>query len=327
MGKQESGECFYFVMNPLIVEAACPFEIIPGHYLQKPNGAQLQMIMPRLDGFCTAPHWPRSMHLGYNADWVPYGNGGRLERIAALSDWRYWIIKYVAAPPHQRGPDSEIGLLQASANLIADDLDIGFGFLHVPPPYGPCFMVRDNAPFTYLTQHAIKNEPLTLTRSQLDQISSTFQSIKEAKARYPATFRLVQQFGSLKTLPRQSEMQVLGCFSVLEGLFTHAPKMDEADSITHQIKTKMRLLSKRFDRQLDCESNFKKSATSDKIWSSLYSYRSKIVHGGSVDFKNDSNLRILGNEGAVLTFLKEAAKLSLLLALKEPEFIADLQAV
>ena len=55
----------------------------------------------------------------------------------------------------------------------------------------------------------------------------------------------------------------------------------------------------------------------------LYGYRSALAHGTPADFK--TKFQILKDPATVLNFLKEATKLTLLFAMKEPEFLADLK--
>jgi hypothetical protein len=64
--------------------------------------------------------------------------------------------------------------------------------------------------------------------------------------------------------------------------------------------------------------------TGDKIWRTLYELRSRIAHGGKVDFA-DNKLKHLKDMHAAVTFLYTSAKALLRLALKEPELIQDLQ--
>src|SRR5690349_12431397 len=123
---------FFFLLNPLVVDAGCErFEIIPGYYLHKANPEQLQYIAASLDGFSTLSLWPKSHHLGHNCDWEPYNDKGTKSlQPLPLNQWRYWVIGFESQPPHPVGKDnSDIALLQCSANLIKNDLDIGFGFL------------------------------------------------------------------------------------------------------------------------------------------------------------------------------------------------------
>jgi hypothetical protein len=120
-------------------------------------------------------------------------------------------------------------------------------------------------------------------------------------------------------------MQVLGCFSILEALFTHKPKLNEADSLTHQIRTKMPMLSARFfDRQLDYTGQFGNTPP-ETIWKVLYDYRSKLAHGDQPDIK--AEFQSLRDFPTAVRFLKEAVKLSLLLGLKDSDLLEYLKKI
>ena len=328
---EDEGECFFFVLNPLTISGTVPFELIPGCFLQKPNRDQLRLIQERLDGFRIPGGWPKSVHLGYNSHWVPLPNAkpgsgaGQLEMIASETDWKYWVVRYVGKLPHKRDENSIIGKLRCAADLIANDLDIGFGFLYAPPPYGPMFFLTDNATFTYVTEHQLQNDPIEISPADLGQIATNFSLVQAAEKQNPKIYKLAQQFASLKSMPRNSDMQVLGCFSILEALFTHKPKMNEADSLTHQIRTKMPMLSARFfERKVDYNGRFGNTPP-ETIWKAFYDYRSKLAHGDQPEIKAD--FQQLKDFPTAVGFLKEAVKLSLLLGLKDPDLLEYLKKI
>src|SRR6266567_4059313 len=96
-------------------------------------------------------------------------------------------------------------------------------------------------------------------------------------------------------------MTVIGLFSVIESLVSHGPKLTEsADSLSHQIRTKLPLLRKRFYPELEgsgCLPRLQEEAT----WNKLYAYRSKIVHGEDSQISGD--LQALKNVDSVIGFL------------------------
>jgi len=141
---------------------------------------------------------------------------------------------------------------------------------------------------------------------------------------FPEILRAMNMFDSLSLLPVKSEFHVLGLFAIIEMLITHNPKLeDRGDSITHQMQSKIPLLSRRFDRQLDFSSFFG-NATEKKVWAALYKYRSALAHGGVPDFQGD--LQILKNANNAKAFLKEVVKALLRHSLQEPQLYRDLRA-
>ncbi len=134
--------------------------------------------------------------------------------------------------------------------------------------------------------------------------------------------RIVKLVVELTELPKRSPLQFLGYFAVLESLLTHMPKpTDPYETITRQIKQKVKLLDRRWKPSLDY--GFFNGAPPDKIWAKMYSYRSALAHGSEPDFNND--LKLLGNANHALKLLKGTVKRTIRQVLKEPELIRDIR--
>jgi len=120
-----------------------------------------------------------------------------------------------------------------------------------------------------------------------------------------------------------SRLLTLSLFSIIESLIAHKPRLSETlDSITHQIKHKLNLLSKRFDNTLNHQDYFG-VITYTKLWSKLYGLRSDIAHGQSYDFTGRNTcLKSLENTNM---FLDEIAKELIKLVISESELISDLR--
>jgi len=133
--------------------------------------------------------------------------------------------------------------------------------------------------------------------------------------------RSLGMFGQLDMVDPDHALYVLGLFAVIESLLTHNPK-GEYDSLGHQIRSKMNLLSDRFQQPIDYGAFGKHP--SDTIWTKLYECRSKIAHGGQLEFT--ASLQILKNLAVVGTFLRSTTKLLLRQALVEPKLLRSLRA-
>jgi hypothetical protein len=69
---------------------------------------------------------------------------------------------------------------------------------------------------------------------------------------HPWLQRAATMFENLNDLPEQSDSHVLGLFAIIEMMIAHNPNGKEiGDSITHQMKKKISLLTRRFDVPLD----------------------------------------------------------------------------
>jgi hypothetical protein len=141
---------------------------------------------------------------------------------------------------------------------------------------------------------------------------------------HPEIRRAITMLSNLKGLTHSSDLLVLGLFAIIEMLITHNPKLeDRGDSITHQLKSKIPLLERRFDRRLQYADYFG-GASIEKVWSALYKYRSSIAHGGELDFKN--GLSILKSKDNADQFLFEVVRGMLRHILREPDLYKDIRA-
>src|SRR5262249_35465589 len=120
----------------------------------------------------------------------------------------------------------------------------------------------------------------SVTSSNVQEIVAINSKLRSSD---PKTKQLVMQLQILKGLPHRSPLRFLGYFAALESVLTHAPKPDDRyDSIIRQVKKKLALLDRRFERKIDYSSF--PGITNERIWGLMYAYRSTIAHGGIPDF-------------------------------------------
>lgn len=140
---------------------------------------------------------------------------------------------------------------------------------------------------------------------------------------HPELQRALTMLNNLRVLPDNSTFHVLGLFAIIEMLITHNPQLeDKGDSITRQMKTKIPLLSRRFDRPLPYHEFFGNIEVT-KVWGALYSYRSAVAHGGEPDFVKD--LRVLKDRKTADAFLTITVESLIRNALYEPDLYKDLR--
>jgi hypothetical protein len=309
---------FCFVLNPLEVTGQVPVELIPGHFLQKADVEQTKLIREQLHRHY-ARHYPFP---AYEYEWLEEvkddkGGSSRGSRELPTDRFRYWIVSFDGANTHTDG-------LQLAVNLLKNDLDFGFHFMYRKDGEGAGIISGHSNVSSYFESHPkmfgnCGNGADTIDTVELIETNGYFQSIKACEKEQPLIYKSIRDFFQLKSLPRNSSMVILGYFAVIESLVTHDPK-DDFDSLNHQISTKMTLLSKRFKRQMDYNGHFEQP-DQERVWKKLYGYRSALAHGTPADFK--LKFKSLKDPSNALNFLKEAAKLTLLFAMKEPDFLAD----
>ena len=302
---------YSFVVTDLDVKCDLPYEIVPGYVLRRAKDEQMKRILPYLEAFeklCYCP--PYFFEIAQeNAN-----EGGTYKReLLAQEKWRFHVVEY-----HDK-PGRIIGIVRAGA-LSEVELRLGPTFFCPGGVYWhpPSF-------FSYISDVRLQwREPVVLEKKHLEQIGELHTRIEDTETTYPDIRRAIDRFISLRALPPGNEFYVLGLFTIIELLIAHHPKSTAAeDSLTHQIKTKIPLLSHRFDKPLDYSTYFR-PAKESKIWSSLYDCRSKIAHGKEPMLS--SGRQILKDEENVAAFLKEAVKTLLRYALHEPQLCLDLKA-
>lgn len=162
-----------------------------------------------------------------------------------------------------------------------------------------------------------------ISTSDLNLVSEIYATLKNLPHDCEHTARAFKRFNSLCSVSKYSELAVIGLFSVIESLITHAPKLTEsADSLSHQLRSKIPLVRKRFARTLDQASYFD-DVSEENLWSRLYDYRGAIVHGEHATFGGKS--QVLRDIRAVVDFLRETTKLLLIGSLREPVLMRDLK--
>lgn len=144
----------------------------------------------------------------------------------------------------------------------------------------------------------------------------------------------IQIFLSLDSLPDSAPLKILGYFSVIEGLLSHAPQQsDRVDSIQRQLIRNINLLNnrlKKIERGVDF-SVFGETRI-EKILGKLYGYRSAVAHGGDLQGPiGDIAKAVTGDTSRTVDqlwihdWVRNLTKKLILAAIVEPELVRDLK--
>ena len=309
---------YAFILTPIEPQVDVPYQVIPGHFLQKADSGQIAKIKEALKSLNTSPFFqpPYEHNILVKAGDKP-GNLRYEYKNLPPEKWRYWII-------HFQGSNSELQELGYALSLMDQDIELGFTFISNLAICGDSFAWHAQHLHTYFNDSDRKViEPKTITSPDLQLAGEWYSKIKGLPKEYPHINRAFRRFDRLRSVPLISELTVIGLFSVIESLLTHAPNNnDPTDSLTRQIKHKMPLVRKRFQRPID-HSSFFDGINEDKVWGKLYAFRSNIVHGESADISR--NLLTLKDRKTVISFLREIVKLLLIQSLLEPVLLTDLK--
>jgi hypothetical protein len=310
---------FAFVLNLFDYVGTVPIEIAPGFQLDRATEAQRET----LDAFRSELGWigsstmfelePISKERRNSVDW------NRL--MPARST--FWVINF-------SGDFNVAWEFSHAAQLT--DLELEIGAIFPPPDSFTPRVVNPWQIFHFWTVHALNHsQPLEVNDlARAKRLMDQLRDIREGRqpdAAKQAVARVFEDFITVSREHRTGPLALLGHFALLEALITHDPARSGM-ALTHQIKTKMPLLMRRFERPLPVREYFELDGE-QKAWDLLYSVRSKYAHGEEPDFEKTGRkggAKELRNPGVVFRFVRESLKRLITLALQEPRLVFDLKA-
>ena len=297
---------FAHVLDSLDVSGKLPIEIIPGHEFRRATDQEIDRIKRELKNhrLVISPYEHRIISTEKSFTTKPLPS----------TRWKYYVISF-------NNTNDELRTIENASNLLKNDISLGYMFFNQG---GLGFSQAEIS--TYFIDHfSYWYTSKLIKRSEILEINYNYNLITNLDPiRYPPIVKALSDFHQTKMITDRSLLKVLSYFAIFECVLTHLPHPnDTIDSITRQIRTKMSLLGKRFQRELEYSLYFPSLTDPEKIWKKLYDYRSRLAHGESVDFTRQ--FHELQSHDKIRFFLLESLKLLLLYALKEPEFISDLQ--
>jgi hypothetical protein len=294
------------LMNVQSIPDASGTEIVPGLVVRRAQPDEIDFIKKSVDLFGVAFEYQR--YCLWEQETPPYGH------MLPVEKWRYFIVAF-------KGFNDKAMALSKVFAFSNPELMVGFSVITSGSSRSPMW---NGARLFHAFEYAQHN-PWTLydvTSDDMASIASLYSSFVSHNHAIIDLNRIVDQMVSLNGLPYQSPLRFLGYFALLESLLTHAPDpKDTIDSITRQVKKKLALLNSRFVTPIDY-SQFK-GADSDKIWATMYSYRSAVAHGSTPDF--EKNLKLLKGHSEALNLLRETMKALIRHAMVDPKLLVDLR--
>jgi hypothetical protein len=306
-------QSFAFVLNPFHYEGALPIELLPGAYLDRATQSQLKLINEIREQSGRA-----GRSLGFEREPIP-------EHVRKSPQWdrklwprtTFWVINFEI-------DSEEVIRFRRASQLTDNELEFGAVF----PPENQLLLPRIEFPWaieSYFDMawrnnaQSLKVEDLLLARQLLEKLSAFRTDIGD-RARN-LVVRAFDDFVELSHEHRISHLRLLGLFGLIEALITHDPA-SSGQRLSHQVRTKMPLLMRRWTRLLPAR-DFFSIDDPPTIWTMLYRVRSCYAHGEKPDF--DDAFKQLGSLLNVFRFVRESLKRLLIFALDEPRLILDLK--
>ena len=285
-------------------------ELFPGYTLEKATGKLLEDVK-----FCLNDKLKGPIHGNPFESYVvdknvrPY----KMKYCKNESEWQYWTIRhktqYMSNPAKYA-----LHISKAEFNPIL--------IIHHQPPkpnsQGSAHSIHHHL-YQAINEQRFSTKWATITPEVLLSLRTNYSKLRQLnKTKYEYIFNSLNEYVELRKLPYDSPFKILGLLAIIENLITDG-KMNFR-TIKHQLKSKFNLLNNRFTDSFDLTQIFKgaNTDTNEVIIQKIYDYRSKIAHGGKVDFKDE--LKLLGNKEKVYNVLNDITKSICTIAINEPHY-------
>jgi hypothetical protein len=309
---------FAFIGTLLDVRLDLPLNIGERVRLERATDSQIveiKRLLPAGGGLSLTYH--------YEHDWVPVTTQtgtGHETRPLPRDDWRYFVFTWA-------GSNSHVNDVQRAVNLVPPPVSCVLqAFTRQRFGQGECKGFSVETVAAHYQHTDIPPKAVVVDAERIDLWRITCDRLREFdREQHSGIHRAVELLDQIRRFPAFGHLKVLTYFMALEMLLTHKPTEKEVgDSLAHQIRTKVALLSRRLPGGLDY-SVFGVDVSEEKIWSKLYAYRSIVAHGEVPDFARE--LKMLVSPQIAQTFVATATAKLGRYALDDPQLIEGLKSI
>ena len=203
-------EGFMFVLNRVDVTCPLPFETAPGHNLQRASDNQIAAIREKLNLFKSG--YTFSPHRLYETD--------DCSEDLEPSKMLYWVINFTGLP-------TEACNLQIAASLLGKPLRLDLVFTRVGNGLGLNWSPGSVFNFYSLAFFHEQGNLRVLTIEALETLRKNYDKIKKSQDNWAKVYKCAQRFKMLDEYSDYSDLKIIGYFSVIEAIITHAPELTE----------------------------------------------------------------------------------------------------
>lgn len=314
---------FSHIGLPIEYTAKLPFRISDNLVLDKAGKRQIKKIKDFLDGLSGIESFEQIFESNITVQIEDSESDIPIHTIQNIplskENWKYSVVNFKSQSDTFNSweiPSLEIYDLKLASLVVENDLFILFTFFDKLKIFGGDTLEA----ISHLQLLGSEDKHYIWTKSDLVQLKKIYFYVRNARINFPDIHHSLKLFLELPRITGYNELICLGLFSIIESVLTHNPKFN-SDSIGHQIRTKVKLLSNRFDSKIDY--SIYQSVPLDTLWKKLYDYRSRIAHGGKIDFGNEFQVLISAYDTQI--FLNNFLKTLLRNALTEPQLYTDLK--
>lgn len=306
---------YFHIVTPLDITETLPILINENLEIVRMTGnirEHIQRIIPLFAGIGPVVFANPYENKFERNDTDKQANPGYIRIKLEENEMRYYAVKVTNGKYSRSILDYSLSLLESGLDLgvalIQQDDRIGYS-----AEFGASFFSPDRFNPLHcrlLTCNDI-NEIREIINKVMDNDSTNIQ-------------RAMEMYFLSQHISRSNDVKVLLLFTAIEAILTHQPQTkDLYDTLTHQITTKLKLLTPRFSTRIDSPVYFG-SVSHEKLWKKLYGLRSSIAHGSRPDFSS-SEFRALENWGTVLTYLYLIVKTLIKHSMDERDLVVALR--
>lgn len=310
------------ILNDLAAESTFPFDL-GGWMIDRATAEEVNLIRPTLHSLSELTTRARSPKYEASIATQLEGRASFYRFDLPIDAWRYTVVR-----PVGEQMDTRHELIQALRICPSDLRLAGWVDWYENQSQSIHFDVAETS---HYFSRLLWTDPTPViedfTRSR--EIYELRCALDDEK--YPEIARALALFVQLDQLNDSMDAKLLGHFTVLESLLSHAPdKYDPVDSITRQLKRNLVLLDHRMPPNENLElDQFGKSATGEQVISKLYSIRSAAAHGGSnevaVKWLDDRTPSGWSWSDNINGYVRKLTQRVLVAALREPQLVSDLR--
>jgi hypothetical protein len=302
-----------------------PFVIHDDVVLREARESEIQCLEKGLEakfGYYGQPSITTEKYKGHILD---LGDGRRKMTTEGYDGpHRFWVIAY-------HGVNNRNTAIHHAGLLVEPQLTFGFGFTCKQPEQQECFGCDfdNNLNFSRFRSDVL-NMHDNMNVQALERFRDLYTAIEIDKSIPERAGFYLSRYAETFQHDWYSEVLVLLYSSLVEAILTHQPKpTDPTDSLTRQISSKMKLVSKRFDRRIEPGDYFTKHTgqlgTYVDLWRLFYGeVRSKIAHGNEPCFDRGKASKLESIE-AINKYLHDTVRELIKLYLMEPDLMTDLK--
>lgn len=312
---EPSGITFIY-SNVSFNEAQLPFELSDTMTLRAARDSEVEQLNVHLnEAYGGASRWV----IPFDHEPLEVEENGTKKTVYSPSEKRrWWVVAF-------NGYNHQIIELGKISTLVNPKLHLGATFTYSEPNQKGKHLATlygNHSQIELLANESSKKYE-EVHHEELSKLQRYYSLLANDQAQSQKAGFVLDLYSSSSSLWIHSGLLTLSLFAIIESIIAHKPRLTETlDSISHQIKNKLNLLSKRFDHSVMHEEYFGKIGYLN-LWGKLYGLRSDIAHGQRYEF--DGQYAVLNSLENVNKFLDRVAKELIKLSIEENDLIADLR--